>query len=76
MKTLELPDSLYRTMEEAANVGGFENVTAYLEHCHRAVVREHNRAISRRIDARREEIRARTGVQPDCVEQLREDRAR
>ena len=76
MKTLELPDALYAAFVAAARAGGFASVAEYLADQHREATLARSRAAFARIDAERERILARTGVQPDSTPLIREDRDR
>ncbi len=76
MKTLELPERLYASLEQSAAKEGFPSVADLLAaHYQRADLADRRRWFEE-IYRMREELKTEYGVQPDCVPLIREDRDR
>ena len=76
MKTVELPEDLHAALLQEADEGGFPTVADLLADRHRAAVLAHRRTWFAEVDRMREELKERVGVQPSCVDLIREDRNR
>ena len=72
--TLTVSDALYAHLQREAARRGLQDIESLLEECHGESAKR--REAVRRVDALRERLHARYGVQPDSVELLREDRNR
>ena len=74
MKTLELSETLYQTLRDAAARDGFASLEAYVGELVSQSNRERWRAAGARMDALREELYRQHGEQPDSTPLLRESR--